>query len=53
MKILSALFLIIALTGCWDDAKSKKSSEFMSNLTKCRDDCKITKPFLGGDPDGP
>lgn len=46
MKTLTGLLLLIALTGCWSDEKSDKSTEFMSNLTKCRDDCKITKPFL-------
>ncbi|UEM08185.1 hypothetical protein JL101_036135 (plasmid) [Skermanella rosea] len=48
MKILiTASVLLVALSGCWDAEQKKKSDEFMSNLTKC-DNCKITKPFLGG-----
>lgn len=52
--LLTAAILLVSLSGCWDDGKDKPeqtgktSSEFMSNLTKCENDCRITKPFLGG-----
>ncbi|UEM07637.1 hypothetical protein JL101_032510 (plasmid) [Skermanella rosea] len=49
MRHLATAALVLAgltVTACWDDEKEKKSSEFMSNLTKC-ENCKIDKPFLG------
>ena len=48
--ILNAVILLVALSGCWDEDKAKKSSDFMSTLTKC-DNCKLEKPFLGGKKD--
>lgn len=51
MKIfVVAAILTIGLSGCWSDEQEKKSAEFMSNLATC-DNCKLTKPFLGGSED--
>jgi hypothetical protein len=53
MKILAITGLLLAglsVSACWDDDQKKKSTEFMSNLTKC-DNCDIDKPFLGAKKD--
>ncbi|QQP93962.1 hypothetical protein IGS68_34860 (plasmid) [Skermanella sp. TT6] len=46
--LVIASILLVALSGCWDAEQKKKSDDFMSNLTKCENDCRITEPFLGG-----
>ena len=49
MKHLTTAALALAgltVAACWDEEKEKKSSEFMSTLTKC-DNCELKKPFLG------
>jgi len=45
--IVIALLVGISVTGCWDNEKERRASEFMSTLTKC-DDCKLDKPLIGG-----
>ena len=50
MKALSIIILLVAgasVSGCWDNEKEKRASEFMSTLTRC-DDCKLDKPLIGG-----
>lgn len=54
MKALAIAGLLLAglsVSACWDDDQKKKSTEFMSNLTKCENDCRISKPFLGAKKD--
>jgi hypothetical protein len=53
MKALVIIGLLLAglsVSACWDDDQKKKSTEFMSNLTKCNN-CDIDKPFLGANKD--
>jgi hypothetical protein len=49
MKVLSMVTILAAgllISGCWDNEKEKRASDFMSTLSKC-DDCKLDKPLLG------
>jgi hypothetical protein len=52
LAITGLLLTGLSVSACWDDDQ-KKSTEFMSNLTKCENDCRISKPFLGAKKDAP
>lgn len=48
MKAKTVVILLIAgvvVSGCWDNEKERRASEFMSGLTKC-DDCKFQNLML-------
>jgi hypothetical protein len=42
--LLTAGFVV---SGCWDNEKERRASQFMGGLTRC-DDCKLDKPLIGG-----
>lgn len=48
MRAIILLALVFSLGGCWEKEPSKETKAYMSTLTKCKNDCKIDKPFLGG-----
>ena len=50
MKIITMAIILsagLAVSGCWDNEKERRASQFMSGLTRC-DDCAIDKPLIGG-----